>query len=236
VAGLRLLRPCRAGVSDSSVGTLFRRRDVLAEARGTKTGARSDVAGWVVGFAAMLAGLHLWAAEATEPPAFGGELKFAKTAFHSGEEIPFQFVLTNQAKREWGLWSRSCSWGHEGYTFEIALPDGRTVQATEPLRTWHANARQVTKVAPGGTFVAEFSLRGLVVFTREKPDAPPRRVPLAELLSAGKIKIIGLYTSKSDLQLAKYPRIQAAVKGLWEGSLRTTAVEITLTEAKMQKK
>ena len=158
--------------------------------------------------------------------AFDGKLAFAKSPLILGKPMPLEFVMTNRLSRELGLWARSCSWGHQGYIFEIVLPDGKTVKATERAMDWIKNVPAVTPVPAGKSFAVDFDLWALVL-VNDSPDRV-KELPLNTMLKAGKYTVRVIYESHADASLMADPTFAQRLANLWIGTIVTPAVEVVL--------
>ncbi|MBL8794944.1 MAG: RNA polymerase sigma factor [Planctomycetia bacterium] len=161
-------------------------------------------------------------------------LSLTKREFVPGDAVIIQFTTKNVAKETLGLWSRSCSWGHEVYSLEVTDPAGQRWLLHEPSLDWRRNVPMAKDLKPGEEFSVDLDLPKLAGsrVPAEVKRTDPARAQLVKSewqapLAVGVYRIRGVYAAKNEF---KGDPTWVRLMHLWEGRLVTEAVQVTIRE------
>jgi hypothetical protein len=126
----------------------------------------------------------------------------------ASKDSRFYVVLTNTSESDLSVWREWCSWGYFCLSFDITLPDGKTIHVKKTPIPWKKNYPDPFVVKPGDHFV--YSVRFDGQWTGFSKDWKNQTVKIKAMFKI----------EKEDDQVDRHK--------VWTGKIESPEIEATL--------
>jgi hypothetical protein len=179
--------------------------------------ARSAASSTVVSALAVLVMFPVSAAPAADGPKKPSDgrlsvsVSMPRTEVRLGEPVTLDFTVKNVSAGDLAIWSRACSWGHQVYHCRLRMPDGTTLETSEPTGKWLQNTPRSTRLEKGAAVTVRFDLNAWT-----GGPLPP-----------GEYTLRGVYRSRNGFKDDR--DVAGRLGDLWEGESETDEVAFAVT-------